>query len=145
MTRNTERFHPLPQPYIKTGGAARRAVTGDEFFHRFPTLHPFLLAELAHATDLLENARVNPKFFNLMTHILYPRTLYPSPHTPYPIPYTLYPIPYTLYPIPYTLYLIPSILYPVPHTLYSLPDTLYPIPYTLYPKLYTLHPILYRV
>jgi len=30
----------------RTGGAARRAVTGDEFFHRFPRLHPFLLAEV---------------------------------------------------------------------------------------------------
>eukprot|EP00873_Tetraselmis_striata_P028723 jgi/Tetstr1/448987/TSEL_036212.t1 len=36
-----------------SGDSARRAVTGLEFFHRYPTLHPFLLAELQTATEEL--------------------------------------------------------------------------------------------
>ncbi|KAL2643811.1 hypothetical protein R1flu_011398 [Riccia fluitans] len=35
--------------------SARRAITGFEFFHRYPTLHPFLLGELKSATWLLEH------------------------------------------------------------------------------------------
>lgn len=33
--------------------SARRALTGLEFFHRYPSLHPFLFNELKVATDLL--------------------------------------------------------------------------------------------
>lgn len=52
----------------KGGGAARRAVTGDEFFHRFPALHPFLLAELADATALLESVQgqVHPSLYPIL-------------------------------------------------------------------------------
>lgn len=35
--------------------SARRAITGFEFFHRFPTLHPFLLQELSSATLQLQH------------------------------------------------------------------------------------------
>ncbi|KAH7652589.1 Armadillo-like helical-containing protein [Dioscorea alata] len=35
--------------------SARRALTGLEFFHRYPALHPFLLNELKIATELLGN------------------------------------------------------------------------------------------
>ncbi|KAL5229591.1 hypothetical protein ABZP36_028367 [Zizania latifolia] len=33
--------------------SARRSITGLEFFHRYPALHPFLFSELKVATDLL--------------------------------------------------------------------------------------------
>jgi hypothetical protein len=36
--------------------SARRAMTGFEFFHRYPTLHPFLLEELLCATEQLEES-----------------------------------------------------------------------------------------
>ena len=57
-----EEYEPL------TGGAARRAVTGDEFFHRFPRLHPFLLAELTAATALLEGptGEVHPSLYPIL-------------------------------------------------------------------------------
>ncbi|KAI7742493.1 hypothetical protein M8C21_019413, partial [Ambrosia artemisiifolia] len=35
--------------------SARRALTGLEFFHRYPALHPFLYSELKIATELLTN------------------------------------------------------------------------------------------
>ncbi|KAK1423318.1 hypothetical protein QVD17_18616 [Tagetes erecta] len=35
--------------------SARRAMTGLEFFHRYPSLHPFLYSELKVATELLTN------------------------------------------------------------------------------------------
>ncbi|KAG6541059.1 hypothetical protein Mapa_017546 [Marchantia paleacea] len=35
--------------------SAKRAITGFEFFHRYPTLHPFLLQELKSATWQLEH------------------------------------------------------------------------------------------
>ncbi|CAK9162900.1 unnamed protein product [Ilex paraguariensis] len=35
--------------------SARRALTGLEFFHRYPSLHPFLCNELKVATDLLKD------------------------------------------------------------------------------------------
>lgn len=35
--------------------SARRALTGLEFFHRYPSLHPFLLNELRVATELLND------------------------------------------------------------------------------------------
>lgn len=35
--------------------AARRALTGFEFFHRYPALHPFLFSELKIATELLND------------------------------------------------------------------------------------------
>ena len=52
----------------KAGGSARRAVTGDEFFNRFPSLHPFLLAELADATALLESpqGQVHPSLYPIL-------------------------------------------------------------------------------
>ncbi|XVF60520.1 hypothetical protein PTKIN_Ptkin08bG0054100 [Pterospermum kingtungense] len=36
--------------------SARRALTGLEFFHRYPSLHPFLFNELKVATELLADA-----------------------------------------------------------------------------------------
>ena len=46
-----------------TGGASRRAVTGDEFFARFPALHPFLLAQIADAAAALDRGVVHPSLF----------------------------------------------------------------------------------
>lgn len=50
------------------GGSARRAVTGDEFFHRFPALHPFLLDELDNAVALLEapKPKVHPSLYPIL-------------------------------------------------------------------------------
>lgn len=39
--------------------SARRAITGFEFFHRYPTLHPFLLEELQSAAWQLEHGAGN--------------------------------------------------------------------------------------
>ncbi|KAM0055498.1 hypothetical protein Hdeb2414_s0006g00206891 [Helianthus debilis subsp. tardiflorus] len=36
--------------------SGRRALTGLEFFHRYPSLHPFLYSELKIATEMLTNA-----------------------------------------------------------------------------------------
>ncbi|CAI0388533.1 unnamed protein product [Linum tenue] len=45
--------------------SARRALTGLEFFHRYPLLHSFLLKELKVATDLLEDAKPGHSGSNL--------------------------------------------------------------------------------
>jgi len=47
------------------GEAPRKAVSGGEFFHRHPALHPFLLAELRAAAAALERARgaLHPSLF----------------------------------------------------------------------------------
>ena len=36
------------------GGASRRAVAGDEFFKRFPSMHSFLLGTLMQASEAFE-------------------------------------------------------------------------------------------
>eukprot|EP00250_Pteridium_aquilinum_P018278 c24018_g1_i1 orf=60-7133(+) len=41
----------------ETYESARRAITGFEFFHRFPLLHSFLLKELQNATSQLEDEK----------------------------------------------------------------------------------------
>ncbi|XP_028780500.1 thyroid adenoma-associated protein homolog [Neltuma alba] len=45
--------------------SARRAITGLEFFHRYPPLHSFLLNELQVATELLQPAPSTNSEFNL--------------------------------------------------------------------------------
>lgn len=46
---------PHSQPgYILQGESARRAITGAEFFNRYPSLHSFLLTQLTAATQQLE-------------------------------------------------------------------------------------------
>ncbi|CAN1146112.1 Thyroid adenoma-associated protein, partial [Linum perenne] len=45
--------------------SARRALTGLEFFHRYPLLHPFFYKQLKVATDLLEDARPGHSGLNL--------------------------------------------------------------------------------
>ncbi|XP_050221761.1 uncharacterized protein LOC126671957 [Mercurialis annua] len=41
---------------VKNRESAKRALSGLEFFHRYPSLHPFFLNELKVATDLLMDA-----------------------------------------------------------------------------------------
>ncbi|CAN8266012.1 unnamed protein product [Cochlearia groenlandica] len=41
---------------VQKRGSARRALTGLEFFHRYPLLHPFIYNELKAATDLLDTS-----------------------------------------------------------------------------------------
>ncbi|KAI9120552.1 hypothetical protein K1719_007585 [Acacia pycnantha] len=45
--------------------SARRAITGLEFFHRYPPLHSFLFNELQVATDWLQSAPSKNSEFNL--------------------------------------------------------------------------------
>ncbi|PWA54740.1 hypothetical protein CTI12_AA431500 [Artemisia annua] len=45
--------------------SARRALTGLEFFHRYPSLHPFLYSELKIATELLTNGSLEHVGSNL--------------------------------------------------------------------------------
>ncbi|KAL8229165.1 hypothetical protein R6Q57_014065 [Mikania cordata] len=45
--------------------SARRALTGLEFFHRYPSLHPFLYNELKFATELLTNGSAEQMGSNL--------------------------------------------------------------------------------
>ncbi|KAK3121115.1 hypothetical protein QOZ80_8BG0646320 [Eleusine coracana subsp. coracana] len=52
--------------------SARRSLTGLEFFHRYPALHPFLISELRVATDLLGDGHSS----NLESHIA--KAIHPS-------------------------------------------------------------------
>lgn len=52
--------------------SARRSITGLEFFHRYPALHPFLSSELKVATELLANGVSR----NLESHIA--KAIHPS-------------------------------------------------------------------
>ncbi|KAG0575047.1 hypothetical protein KC19_VG313400 [Ceratodon purpureus] len=52
--------------------SARRAITGFEFFHRFPTLHPFLLQELRSATLQLQHEEGHGYQGHGMTSTLHP-------------------------------------------------------------------------
>ncbi|PUZ50289.1 hypothetical protein GQ55_6G047200 [Panicum hallii var. hallii] len=52
--------------------SARRSLTGLEFFHRYPALHPFLSSELRIATELLADGVSN----NLESHIV--KAIHPS-------------------------------------------------------------------
>ncbi|KAF5196748.1 Thyroid adenoma-associated protein-like protein [Thalictrum thalictroides] len=45
--------------------SARRALTSVEFFHRYPTLHPFLFHELKIATELLGDGSSSPLEANI--------------------------------------------------------------------------------
>nr|XP_043606064.1 thyroid adenoma-associated protein homolog [Erigeron canadensis] len=45
--------------------SARRALTGLEFFHRYPSLHPFLYSELRIATEFLTDSSPQPLGSNL--------------------------------------------------------------------------------
>ncbi|KAK1283864.1 hypothetical protein QJS10_CPB21g00669 [Acorus calamus] len=49
--------------------SARRALTGLEFFYRYPSLHSFLLSELKIATDSLENGCTKSSEFNIVKAI----------------------------------------------------------------------------
>jgi hypothetical protein len=63
----------MNQAAPKAGGSSRRAVTGDEFFHRFPALHPFLLAELADATVRDGLKTLMPGLFNVLFGVRTPK------------------------------------------------------------------------
>ncbi|XP_057828205.2 uncharacterized protein LOC131039444 isoform X2 [Cryptomeria japonica] len=52
--------------------SARRAMTGFEFFHRYPTLHPFLLKELHNATKQLEEGVSQNWRYNKLGKSLHP-------------------------------------------------------------------------
>ncbi|TVU42986.1 hypothetical protein EJB05_09415 [Eragrostis curvula] len=52
--------------------SARRSLTGLEFFHRYPALHPFLISELRVATELLADGHSR----NLESHIA--KAIHPS-------------------------------------------------------------------
>ena len=52
--------------HAKSGGCNRRSVTGDDFFARFPALHPFLLSELADAAAALERGAVHPSLYPIL-------------------------------------------------------------------------------
>ena len=56
----------------KAGGASRRAVAGDDFFRRFPTTHPFLLAKLVEAADALESTKKENDGAGAVHPALYP-------------------------------------------------------------------------
>ena len=50
------------------GESARRAITGAEFFNRFPSLHTFLLTQLQAATKQLQQGGgvVHPSLFPVL-------------------------------------------------------------------------------
>ncbi|KAJ0975270.1 hypothetical protein J5N97_017235 [Dioscorea zingiberensis] len=50
--------------------SARRALTGLEFFHRYPALHPFLLSELKIVTEMLGDGLSRPVEY--MTKAIHP-------------------------------------------------------------------------
>ncbi|XP_068637861.1 uncharacterized protein [Aristolochia californica] len=52
--------------------SARRALTGLEFFHRYPTLHPFMFKELQIATEFLGDEHSQHLEFNI------PKVVHPS-------------------------------------------------------------------
>uniref|UniRef100_A0A1J3K759 Thyroid adenoma-associated protein-like protein n=1 Tax=Noccaea caerulescens TaxID=107243 RepID=A0A1J3K759_NOCCA len=52
---------------VQKRGSARRSLTGLEFFHRYPLLHPFIYSELKAATDLLDTS--GPSDSNLANHV----------------------------------------------------------------------------
>lgn len=54
---------------IQKRESARRALTGLEFFHRYPALHPFLFSELKIATELLGDESSSPRESNIMKSI----------------------------------------------------------------------------
>ena len=63
-------LHPSPAcvAYTLQGESARRAITGAEFFNRFPSLHTFLLTQLQAATQQLQQggAVVHPSLFPVL-------------------------------------------------------------------------------
>ena len=50
------------------GESARRAITGAEFFNRYPTLHPFLLTQLQAAAQQLSqgSSAVHPSLVPIL-------------------------------------------------------------------------------
>lgn len=52
---------------VQKRGSARRGLTGLEFFHRYPLLHPFIYGELKAATDMLDTS--GPSDSNLANHV----------------------------------------------------------------------------
>ncbi|KAJ6816902.1 thyroid adenoma-associated protein-like protein [Iris pallida] len=54
---------------IQKRESARRALTGLEFFHRYPALHPFLFSELKIATELLGDESSSHRESNIMKSI----------------------------------------------------------------------------
>ncbi|CAH8388771.1 unnamed protein product [Eruca vesicaria subsp. sativa] len=52
---------------VQKRGSARRGLTGVEFFHRYPLLHPFIYGELKAATDMLDTS--GPSDSNLANHV----------------------------------------------------------------------------
>uniref|UniRef100_A0A7N0U8R0 DUF2428 domain-containing protein n=1 Tax=Kalanchoe fedtschenkoi TaxID=63787 RepID=A0A7N0U8R0_KALFE len=49
--------------------SARRSITGLEFFHRYPSLHPFLLTELKVATTFLREGASRQSEFSLVNAV----------------------------------------------------------------------------
>ncbi len=62
------------------GEAPKRAITGAEFFHRFPLLHSYLLEQLTAAAKALQSpsAQLHPSLYPIL--VLLAR-LRPSPHS----------------------------------------------------------------
>lgn len=62
------------------GEAPKRAITGAEFFHRFPLLHSYLLEQLTAAATALQSpgAQLHPSLYPIL--VLLAR-LRPSPHS----------------------------------------------------------------
>ena len=50
------------------GEAPKRAITGAEFFHRFPLLHSYLLDQLAAAATAMRapNAQLHPSLYPIL-------------------------------------------------------------------------------
>ncbi|XP_010516074.1 PREDICTED: thyroid adenoma-associated protein homolog isoform X2 [Camelina sativa] len=66
--------------------STRRALTGLEFFHRYPLLHPFIYSELKTATDLLDTSGPSDSnLVNLVHPSLWPILILLSRLKPSPI------------------------------------------------------------
>ncbi|ESQ32617.1 hypothetical protein EUTSA_v10003503mg [Eutrema salsugineum] len=71
---------------VQKRGSSRRALTGLEFFHRYPLLHPFIHNELKAATDLLDiSGPSDSNLANLVHPSLWPILILLSRLKPSPI------------------------------------------------------------
>ncbi|EFH54281.1 hypothetical protein ARALYDRAFT_324042 [Arabidopsis lyrata subsp. lyrata] len=71
---------------VQKRGSTRRALTGLEFFHRYPLLHPFIYSELKAATDLLDTSGPSDSnLANLVHPSLWPILILLSRLKPSPI------------------------------------------------------------
>lgn len=51
---------------LQGAAVARKAVTGDEFFQRYPTLHGFLLGQLDAAVQELHGGAPHPSLYPVL-------------------------------------------------------------------------------